>query len=158
MLFFSIFIIIVLIVRLFWIQIVKSEEFQKLAVPQWTLDVAVSPKRGLILDRNSKALAESASSNKVSIIPKELKDNQKDEVATKLAEILKINKEDILKKINNKNVQEVLIARRIDDDTANKIRKLNLSCVIISGDTKRYYPEKNLASHILGFTGVDNQG
>ncbi|WP_434565515.1 stage V sporulation protein D [Thermoanaerobacterium thermosaccharolyticum] len=158
LLFFSIFIIIVLIIRLFWIQIVKSEEFQKLAVPQWTLDVAVSPKRGLILDRNGKALAESASSNKVSIIPKELKDSQKDEVVKELAAILNIKKEDILKKINNKNVQEVLIARRINDDTANEIRKLNLSCVIISGDTKRYYPEKNLASHILGFTGVDNQG
>ncbi|SNX52794.1 stage V sporulation protein D (sporulation-specific penicillin-binding protein) [Thermoanaerobacterium sp. RBIITD] len=156
--FFTIIIILVLIIRLFWIQIVKSEAYQKLAIPQWTLDVTVSPKRGLILDRNGKALAESASSNKISIIPKELKSNQRDEVVTKLAEILKLKKEDILKKLNNNSVQEVLIARRVDDDTANEIRKLNISSIIVSGDTKRYYPEKNLASHILGFTGVDNQG
>lgn len=118
----------------------------------------MTPKRGIIFDRNGKALAESASANKISIIPKELKESQRDEVASKLAQILDLKKEDILKKISTKGVQEVIIARRIDDKKANEIRKLNYSSIIVSGDTKRYYPEKNLASHILGFTGSDNQG
>lgn len=129
-----------------------------MALPQWTLDVSVTPKRGIIFDRNGKSLAESASASKVSVVPKEIKDSEKNLVAENLSRILNLKKEDILKKISNKNVQEVVIARKIDDSTANEIRKLNISGIVISEDTKRYYPDNNLASHVLGFTGIDNQG
>ncbi|QSZ28322.1 stage V sporulation protein D [Aceticella autotrophica] len=151
-------VIFALILRLFWIQVIKSETYQKMALPQWTLDVLVSPKRGIIFDRNGKTLAESASSNKISIVPKDIKDSEREFVALKLAKLLNIKEEDILKKISNHGVQEVLIARRVNDDIINEIRKLNIPGIIISVDTKRYYPDKNLASHILGFTGADNQG
>ncbi|CAK9331113.1 stage V sporulation protein D [Thermoanaerobacter kivui] len=147
-----------LAVRLFWIQIVKSEEYQKMALPQWTLDVSVTPKRGIIFDRNGKVLAENVSANKISVISKEIKESQKEMVAEALSRILNLDKDEVVKKISNKNMQEVLIAKKVDDDKANEIRKLNIEGIIVSEDMKRYYPDRNLACHVLGFTGIDNQG
>jgi len=129
-----------------------------MALPQWTLDISVTPKRGMIFDRNGKILAESISANKISAIPKEINNTEKGEIAKILSEILGINKEDIFKKISDHNQQEVLIAKKVDDEKADKIRALNLSGIIISEDTKRFYPDGHLASHVLGFTGIDNQG
>ncbi|AIS52713.1 stage V sporulation protein D [Thermoanaerobacter kivui] len=129
-----------------------------MALPQWTLDVSVTPKRGIIFDRNGKVLAENVSANKISVISKEIKESQKEMVAEALSRILNLDKDEVVKKISNKNMQEVLIAKKVDDDKANEIRKLNIEGIIVSEDMKRYYPDRNLACHVLGFTGIDNQG
>ncbi|WP_029688537.1 stage V sporulation protein D [Thermoanaerobacter sp. A7A] len=153
LLFLSSIVVFGLILRLFWIQVVKSEEYQKMALPQWTLDVSVSDKRGNIFDRNGKVLAEN-----ISVIPKEIPDSQREAVAEALAQILNLDKGKVLQKISNKNLQEVLIAKQVDDEKAAEIRKLNIDGIIISEDMKRFYPNNTLASHVLGFTGIDNQG
>lgn len=129
-----------------------------MALPQWTLDVSVSGKRGNIFDRNGKVLAENVSVNKITVIPKEIPDSQRQSVAEVLAQILGLDKEKILQKIFNKNMQEALIAKQVDDEKATAIRKLNIDGIIISEDMKRFYPEDSLGCHILGFTGIDNQG
>lgn len=52
----------------------------------------------------------------------------------------------------------MLIAKQVDDEKVAEIRKLNIDGIIISEDMKRFYPNNTLASHVLGFTGIDNQG
>lgn len=144
--------------RLFFIQVVKGEEYQKMALPQWTLDVSLSGKRGYIFDRNGKVLAENTSVNKISVIPKEIPDSKRQVVAETLASILDLDKQKILERISNKNFQEVLIAKQVDEEKAKAILRLNIDGVIVSEDMKRFYPQGTLACHVLGFTGIDNQG
>ncbi|MFV9567829.1 stage V sporulation protein D [Thermoanaerobacter mathranii] len=158
LLFLSTIVVFGLIVRLFWIQVVRSEDYQKMALPQWTLDVSVSGKRGNIFDRNGKVLAENISVNKISVIPKEILDSHREKVAEALAQILNLDKGKVFQKISNKNLQEVLIAKQVDDKKASEIRKLNIDGIIVSEDMKRFYPNNTLACHVLGFTGIDNQG
>ncbi|MGB9780009.1 stage V sporulation protein D [Caldanaerobacter sp.] len=147
-----------LIIRLLFIQVVKGEEYQKMALPQWTLDVSLNGKRGYIFDRNGKILAENISVNKISVIPKEIPDSKREVVAETLAKVVGVDEKKILEKISNKNLQEVVIAKQVEEEKAKSLLRINIDGVIISEDMKRFYPEGSLASHVLGFTGIDNQG
>jgi stage V sporulation protein D (sporulation-specific penicillin-binding protein) len=158
LLFLSFAVVFGLMMRLFFIQVVKGEEYQKMALPQWTLDVSLSGKRGYIFDRNGKVLAENISVSKISVIPKEIPDSKRQVVAETLASILGLDRQKVLERIFNKNLQEVLIAKQVDEEKAKAILRLNIDGVIVSEDMKRFYPEGTLACHVLGFTGIDNQG
>ncbi|HBT49236.1 MAG TPA: stage V sporulation protein D [Caldanaerobacter subterraneus] len=158
LLFLSFAVVFGLMMRLFFIQVVKGEEYQKMALPQWTLDVSLSGKRGYIFDRNGKVLAENISVSKISVIPKEIPDSKRQVVAETLASILGLDRQKVLERISNKNLQEVLIAKQVDEEKAKAILRLNIDGVIVSEDMKRFYPEGTLACHVLGFTGIDNQG
>lgn len=161
--------ILVLIVRVGWIQLVQGPELQKLAVEQWTNDVKIDAKRGKILDRNGKELALSASCERVDAymhdIRKEEANNKniKNEIASKLSAIIGDKEEDILKRLNmtlsnGQPMNSVTIKRRIEKSQADEIRKLKLPGIIVSEDSKRYYPNGNFLSHVLGFTNVDGVG
>lgn len=161
--------ILVLIGRVGWIQLVRGPELQKLATEQWTNDVKIDAKRGKIFDRNGNELALSASCERVDAymrdIIKEEKNNKdiKKEIASKLAAILGDKEEDVLKRLNmtlsnGKPINSVTIKRRIDKSQADEIRKLKLPGIIVSEDSKRYYPNGNFLSHVLGFTNIDGEG
>lgn len=145
-----------LLARLAWIQLVQGNDLKQKALEQSTLDVLVMPDRGTIFDRNGQELAVSASAGMVTAIPRNIENPEK--TAELLAPLLDMEEEDILNKINNKNYQEVLLKRKVPNETVLKIRELNLNGIEITDDTRRYYPNNNLASHVLGFTGTDNQG
>ncbi|HHU64198.1 MAG TPA: stage V sporulation protein D [Clostridiales bacterium] len=155
-LFFLIAVFIILIVRLGWIQIYQGAELKKMAQQNWTRDLMVTPKRGLILDRNGKVLAKSASADTVALRPNQIEDPE--ELARKLSPILDIDAEVILKKATDKSKSEIWLARQITREQSNKIRQLQLKGVAFTEESKRCYPNKNFASHILGFTGIDGQG
>ncbi|RCX16563.1 stage V sporulation protein D (sporulation-specific penicillin-binding protein) [Anaerobacterium chartisolvens] len=152
-----------LVVRVGWIQIVQGDFYQKKAFSQQTRGRDISPKRGTIFDRNGKPLAVSASVEKITINPQEVRESKLDQetIADNLGEILGMNPEGILKKIKKKSMYEI-IKRKIDDEVGNNIRKWakehDVGGIYIDEDSKRYYPNRNLAAHILGFTGDDNQG
>ena len=153
---FMIFISIALVTRLFWLQVVLGDKFKEKAFEQWTLDVAIMPKRGIIYDRNYKELALSASAGRIYAIPKQIE--KPEEVAKKLASILEMDEKSILDKISDKKNQQVVLKKQVPKEKVDEILKLNLSGIKIVEDTKRYYPNANLASQVLGFTGDDNQG
>ncbi|MCX8130126.1 MAG: penicillin-binding transpeptidase domain-containing protein [Clostridia bacterium] len=152
-----------LIVRLAWIQIFKGDWYQKEAYQQQTRGRDISPKRGKIYDRNGKELAISASVEKVIINPQQVRDSDMSDeaIAGDMAVMLDMDSETILKKVKKRSSYEV-IKRKISKDTGDKIRewckKNDIAGVYIDEDTKRFYPNRNLAAHVLGFTGDDNQG
>ncbi len=163
------FIMLALIGRLGWIQIVQSPYLQKLAVEQWTNDVKIDAKRGKILDRNGEELAISASCERVDLYMRDLlnaeKENKdiKKEMAAKLSAILGDSSDTILKKLNatlsnGKPMNSVTIKRRIDKSQADKIRELKLPGIVVSEDSKRYYPNGNFLANVLGFTNIDGAG
>ena len=167
---FIIFIVEAVIVgRYAWVQIVWSPKLQQWAKDQWTNDIRIAAKRGKILDRNGNALAVSGNVERVDAFLKDIRNAEKnkkltvDEIAEKLAPILGMKKEDIAAKLNKKlpnglPVACVTIARRIEKDAGNKVRELNLPGIIVSEDTKRYYPNGNFLAQVIGNTNVDGDG
>lgn len=145
--------------RVFWIQIVRSDELKTKAQDQWTLDVPVEPQRGTIYDRNNNPLAISATVDTVVASPQDIVDMEK--TAALLASALQMNKDDLLKTLTQAKVNKratVYIKRKISDEESQAVRKLNLKGVYFTKENKRFYPERNLASQVLGFTGIDSQG
>ncbi len=149
---------LLLTVRISYIMLVKGQDYKKLALEQQTRDRLITPKRGTIYDRNGKPLAVSASVETVSISPATVRDaKNEEETAEVLSEALGIDKEDIIKKIN-KNTSYEVIKKKVEKEQADKIRKEQLAGVYLDEDSKRYYPNGNFASHLIGFTGMDNYG
>ena len=163
MLFVILIIQIALITRIGFIQIVQGSELQAMAYSQQTLNRAINPKRGRILDRSGNIeLAVSASTETVSINPTNIAKENKEKVARAMADIFELDYEKILKKVNRRTSIEIIV-KKVDKEKTDKLRiwlnENNISAGInIDEDTKRYYPYSTLASNIIGFTGSDNQG
>lgn len=149
---------LVLILRLANWQFVRGSEMQTSAIEQQTMDSVVTSKRGIIYDRNGKVLAQSVSVQTVTASPAEVKKSKKAaKTAKKLAELLNMDADEIEKKITKNSMYEI-VARKIDNSTAEKIRKAGLKGIYLIEDSKRTYPYGSLASHVVGFVGTDNQG
>lgn len=160
---FIIFLIITLLIgRLGVIQLIDGKRLSKMAYEQQTLDRTINPKRGTIYDCTGQVLAQSSSVETVTVNPGNIAKEMKEEVARKLSEIFELDYEKTLKKVSKRSSIET-IAKKIDKERADLLRKWiqekNISTGInIDEDTKRYYPNNNLASQIIGFCGSDNQG
>ena len=155
-------IIIALIIRLGYIQLIDGKKLAKLAYEQQTLDRTINPKRGTIYDSTGQVLAQSSTVETVSINPGNIDKKDKEKVAKKLAEIFNLDYEKILKKVSKRSSIET-IAKKVDKEKTDELRKWmeqeNITTGInIDEDTKRYYPYNNFASQIIGFCGSDNQG
>ncbi len=153
----------VLVVRSGWIQIVKGNKFKQMAFQQQTRGREISPMRGSIKDRNYKVLAISASAEKVSVNPQQFRASAANlqKAAQELADMLGLKQEDVYNKLIKRSSYET-IKRKIDKKLGDSIRLWALDNKInglyIDEDSKRYYPNGSLAAHVLGYTGVDNQG
>lgn len=155
--------------RLSYLMIGQSEHLTKLAKEQWTSEVKIDAKRGRILDRNERELAVSANVYRVDLDMNtmrqylEEKNVTREEIAPKLADAVKMDKDEVLKILyktlpNGLPMASASLARRIEKDEADKVRDLNIRGVLVSSDTKRYYPYENLLSHVLGFIRKDGVG
>lgn len=147
------FLFFALILRLAWIQIIRGDTYRDMAVDQWTRDIPVPSKRGIIYDRNGKKLAISASIETLYVRPVEIKSPE--EVSYRIAEVLDMDREDVLDRLT-RNVDTVLLKKKVEKEDVDRIR--DIEGIYPVDDSKRYYPNRNFASHILGFTGTDNQG
>ena len=85
-----------------------------------------------------------------------------DSLAASLADILGISQDDVRERMNNTDSQYELLAKKVDEDTANQIRQLindlKVEGLDLTATSKRVYPYGSLASHVLGFVGTDNTG
>lgn len=149
----------ILLLRIAYIQIIDGTKLQKLALEQQTRDSAVASKRGTIYDRNGKVLAQSSSVYTVTANPNEIRKAKIDikDLADKLADALDMD-DDKVEELLSKEVNHVVIKRKIEEEESNRVRELELGGISLQEDAKRYYPYGNFASHVIGFTGDDNQG
>src|SRR5690625_2944125 len=151
-------IMIIIVGRLAYVQFFLGQELTSKATDSWLRDIKFRAERGNILDRNGKLLTENISSPSVFIVPRQIKD--KDYVAKQLSEILNISLEKATEYVT-KDVSNVEIhpaGRKISEQQEEKIRNLHMDGVYLAKDSKRYYPHDDYLSHVLGFTGIDNQG
>ena len=149
--------------RIGWIQFVMGDELRQMAYTQQTLDRSVNPKRGTIYDATGKnILAISSTVNTITVNPVNISKNDKEKVSKALSDIFDLDYEKVLKKVKKRSSIETIV-KKVDKDKADELRiwmsENNITNGInIDEDTKRYYPNNNLASQIIGFCGSDNQG
>ena len=153
------FLFVVLIGRLFYLQVVQSQELQDRALSQWTRDTSLSAARGSIQDTTGVVLAQSGTAYKVVIWPNNIDADERTRIATELSELLEMDYATVLGKVADTNKQEIVLARRVERETVDQItaRKLGIG-VGTAIDVKRYYPSGDLFSQLLGFTTVDGVG
>ncbi len=152
------------IFRLFYLQVVKGEEYKTKAESQQLSDTEISADRGIIYDCNYNVLAESASAWLVYVNPSKIEDDtQRKLISSTLAKILKLDEARIYQKISNSSYSYVKIQGEIEYTEKTLIstfidEKDLYDIVNIDPDTKRYYPYSNFASTIIGFTGAEDSG
>lgn len=141
--------------RLAYIQIVRHQHFRALALEQRLRGVPTDPLRGTIYDRNMNELAVSVSSDAVYVRPVEVED--KAGTAATLSRLLNLPYEDVLARVQRPQA-EVWIKRRVSEEEAAAVREASLPGVYLAHRTGRTYPYGQLAAHVLGIVGIDNQG
>ena len=149
---------ILIIGRVFYIQIFDYKKLSKYASDLWSRDLPIEANRGLILDRNGVVLADNLTTTSLVLIPNQIKD--KETVTKQLSEILNVTYDDMKEHVyKNTSIERVHPeGRRLSYDIAEEISNLNIEGVYLVKEAKRYYPYGNLLSHSLGYVGIDNQG
>lgn len=150
------FIFCLLAVKLSVVQLINGNWLQAKATDQWTRDLPLAPERGKIFDITGSTLAVSYTTYNIYTRGREIK--KPEEVAKAFEELLEINYNVALEKVNNKNISEVLIKMQVEKEIANKLMEKDFSGVYFAENTKRYYPYGDLLTQILGFTSIDNKG
>ncbi len=148
-------ILLIILFHLFDMQVLNNRDYIKLADSQHQLTLILNPQRGLIYDRNQKVLALSLKVPSVYAVPRAIVN--KEEVAGSLSSVLGLDYDNVLAKLN-RDKSFIWIKRRVSKQEAENIKALKLFGVALTKESKRYYPNKELAAHILGFAGIDEKG
>ena len=147
--------ILYLIGRLVYLMVFDAEYYQQKAEDLHERERDIKAARGEIIDRNGTVLATNRTVCTISVIHSQIENPEK--VIEKLSEFLEMDADQVRKKVEKISSIE-RIRSNVDKRTGDKIRNLGLAGVKVDEDFKRYYPYNELASKVLGFTGVDNQG
>lgn len=147
-----------LVVRLAYVQLSQGEELTAKVEDSLRRNIPFTAKRGEIMDREGVPLVSNITTPTVYAVPVQVKEKQK--TAQQLAPLLGMTEEKLMTLLSKKEMSVKLQpgGRKITMDLAASIRDLQLPGIVVAEDSKRYYPYGDLAAHILGFTGIDNQG
>jgi len=143
--------------RIIYLQIFKSKDYSIIADNQHNILLQIEPQRGDIYDRNLRKMAIDCKVDSVYAVPIEMPGSDKGEIAANLSRLLDLNEDMILARLNQEK-SFVWIKREVDKDTSERIEDLNLKSVRLLKEHKRFYPNGPLASHLIGFTGIDDTG
>ena len=144
------------VARAAWLQGVQGSEYRADAQSQQSETVTVPGVRGAILDRNGQELAVSEDAASVFATPYQVEDPPK--AAAKLSAVLGVNEQPVLRQLSDPDSGFAYLARKVDLPTAERVRELELAGIGLLPDSRRIYPEGELASQVVGTVGVDNQG
>lgn len=152
------FLLVIIIGRVFYIQVFKYDKLSKLAEGLWSRELPITADRGEIRDRNGKILATNITTTSLVVIPNQIKDKEK--VAKSLADVLNVSYEEMYRHISKKTSIERVHpeGRQLSYEVAEKINNFGYDGVYLVKESKRYYPYGNMLSHVLGYVGIDNQG
>lgn len=157
MLLFFIVFLISCIARLLFIQIIHSNYLAGLAKKQHNLFVELEPRRGTIYDANLKPQAVNISVDSLYASLNEIPDTDKETIIRQLLKILNVDYA-YLKSRLYRQKSFVWLSRKISPEQTAEIKKLNIKGINFIKESKRCYPNGYLASHIIGFAGLDNTG
>ena len=158
-----------ILINMFHISVKESKKYQELASSQQLQSTVITANRGSIYDRNMQALARSASVYTVYVDPRMLKDYLSEdepkadlnEITAKLSEILEIGQKKILNLCQQNNMYQI-IKKNVEKSVADKITayktEIGLDAIGLTPTTKRFYPQNELASNVIGHLHYDGYG
>lgn len=141
--------------RLFFLMTWKADLYSGMARELHQRERTLKAARGRILDRNGTVIADNRTVCTVSVVHNQIEDPKK--VIEVLSRELSLPIQEVERKVETYTAREI-IKTNVDKETGDRIRDMGLAGVKVDEDYKRYYPFDELASHVLGFTGGDNQG
>jgi cell division protein FtsI (penicillin-binding protein 3) len=145
--------------RLVYLQIFDHADLVARAERQQMRTQPVPPKRGDILDRRGRVLATSVDADSIIAVPTDIGDAAG--TAAKLCEALADCTPKDQQALTERFRQQKAFAyvrRQVAPDQARRVEALNLDGIGFVKESKRFYPNKELAAHLLGYTGIDNTG
>lgn len=145
-------------IRLGYVQFSIGQMLTDEAIDSWSRDITFEPDRGEILDTEGDVLAENISAPSVIVVPRQIDDPK--EAAKHLAKILNMSYERAYEYVtkDEKSVSLHPEGRKITEAQEKALRTLNMNGIYLAKDSKRHYPYDDYLAHVLGFTGIDNQG
>jgi cell division protein FtsI (penicillin-binding protein 3) len=145
------------ILRLFYIQIFRSNYLADIANKQHNLFAELEPFRGIIYDINFKPQTLNLPADSLYASPNMMADRDKETAILNLSVILNYSKDYLRNRLYRKK-SFIWLARKITPEQADEIKKLKIKSLGFLRESKRSYPNTYLASQIIGFAGVDNRG
>ena len=142
--------------RAAWVQVIGNDFFQRQGEVRFARTIELPANRGRILDRNGLLLATSVPASSITAIPDSI-DRDKAKL-TQLAALLEMPMAELEKKLQGDSRNPVWLRRQIDDAVVEKVMALGIKGVLVRKEYKRQYPEGEAAAHVVGFTGMDDQG
>lgn len=154
---FSLFIslLTLLLIRIAYLQLALAHNFAQLAKKQQTEIIELQPKRGTIYDRNMHSLAVSLNLDSVYANAREIKDKKK--VAQLLSPILNVSESFLLERLN-RDKGFIWLKRKLTPTDSARVKTLRIKGIEFVKEPKRFYPNDSLASHLIGYAGIDNKG
>jgi cell division protein FtsI (penicillin-binding protein 3) len=151
-----------LIFRLAWLQIVRHEDFAKLAAKSQQKELPIPAPRGEIVDRTGHKLAQSVFHESLFADPRMLKSPEdRRAVATHLAPVLGVSQQDLLSQLND-GERLVWLKRNLPADVAQRardtIKQYKLAALSVGQEPQRQYPNATLAAHVIGTVSAGTRG
>src|SRR5579864_7759188 len=149
--------VVVIFLRLIWLQVMQHDDLLRQAQSQQQRVVLIQAQRGSILDRAGQPLAKSLPAESVLVNPKRIKDPQV--AANLLGPILGLNSRQLAEKIRSASRRDLgflWVKRKLTASEAERVRSYRLDDVEFRPETRRFYPHGQLAAHVLGSVGIAN--
>ncbi len=142
--------------RATWIGTVKAGDLGARAVQQQVEDMTVHARRGTITDRHDRELA--VSEDAVTVFAHPFLIDNPARVAARLASLLGVDEDDLLKKLSDRDSTFVYLRHKMDPTLGHKVAQLGIEGIDTVVEPKRTYPQGYLASQVLGMVGDANTG
>jgi len=149
------FLFFLVVVRLFYWQVVKAQELSLIAQDQYGTTLKLTPERGEIRTSDNFPLATNKLSYLVFANPKEIKNAG--ETSALLSSVLGVDLSSVSADLSLDKFW-VPVKSGVDSDTKQKLEAMNLAGIGFDSEYQRFYPEASMAAQLLGFVGKDDQG
>ena len=144
------------LVRAFWLQGVRGGELRADARTQQVTTVEVPGERGRVIDRNGKVLAVSEDAATVIATPYQVKDPEL--TSERLAKVLPVSRTELENALDDRDSGFAYLAHKVDLDDAAQVEKMGIVGIDTLPDSKRLYPQGELAAQLIGAVGSENEG
>lgn len=155
---FTVLFFIIIFLKVFYVQTISYDKLSTLSDDLWSRNLPITASRGKILDRNGIVLADNITITSLVLVPNQIKN--KKEVSEVLSSILNVDYKEMYKHVTKKTSIERVHpeGRNLSHEIADKINDYKFDGVYLLKESKRYYPKGSYLSHVIGYTGIDNQG
>jgi cell division protein FtsI (penicillin-binding protein 3) len=145
--------------RLVYLQVVRHDDLAARAERQQMRTVTAPAKRGEIVDRRGRVLAYSVDAESIYAVPSEIEQPQKAvaSVCGALQDCTAKEREQLLERFGRQRAF-VYVRRQATPEQARRVKALDLEGIGFMKESRRFYPNKELAAHLVGYVGIDSTG